>query len=400
MPYAEVWRTALEGSNLLARADPVSLAGGLAFVLLLIIGGGLLVAGCARPPRARPPPAARRHDRRCRPTMVHGVAAGSPQRRLRSWPPRSPPPAAGYALLGSRRRAAASSSTRCSSRRTRRRRSRRPPTARSGSPSSSRTPSAGSATGASSGCPSRAGTSSRSASASAPDGSAWYTDAAAGAIARMTPAGEVASFRSTRRSSASGGWRWRRTARLGSPSRPAYSITRLKDGAFTRHVFDSVRGGPYGVAVAPLTARCGPRSRPPTSCCASAPDGEMRAFGLPRPGAVPSDIAVGAGRLRLVHRVPRQPHRAVQGRPVRGVRGRRRERRAHRARGRSGRYRLVRDAAGRQPGPAARRQGSRRSGCPHERARPYSARYRPRRQRLVRRHQRLCRHAAADDARR
>jgi photosystem II stability/assembly factor-like uncharacterized protein len=43
MPYAEVWRTALEGGNLLARIDPVSLAGGLAFVLLLLIGGGLLV---------------------------------------------------------------------------------------------------------------------------------------------------------------------------------------------------------------------------------------------------------------------------------------------------------------------------------------------------------------------
>ena len=39
MPYPEVWRTALEGSNLLARADPVSLAGAGAFVLLLMIGG-------------------------------------------------------------------------------------------------------------------------------------------------------------------------------------------------------------------------------------------------------------------------------------------------------------------------------------------------------------------------
>jgi photosystem II stability/assembly factor-like uncharacterized protein len=53
MPYAEVWRTALEGSNLLARTDPVSLAGGLAFVLLLMIGGGLLVRWLAgrRPER-------------------------------------------------------------------------------------------------------------------------------------------------------------------------------------------------------------------------------------------------------------------------------------------------------------------------------------------------------------
>jgi photosystem II stability/assembly factor-like uncharacterized protein len=48
MPYAEVWRTALEGSNLLARTDPISLAGGLAFVLLLLILGTLLVRWLAR----------------------------------------------------------------------------------------------------------------------------------------------------------------------------------------------------------------------------------------------------------------------------------------------------------------------------------------------------------------
>ena len=54
MPYAEVWRTALEGGNLLARIDPVSLAGGLAFVLLLMIGGGLLVRWLAGPRPTRP----------------------------------------------------------------------------------------------------------------------------------------------------------------------------------------------------------------------------------------------------------------------------------------------------------------------------------------------------------
>jgi photosystem II stability/assembly factor-like uncharacterized protein len=54
MPYAEVWRTALEGSNLLAQVDPVSLAGGLAFVLLLMIGGGLLVRLLAGPRSTRP----------------------------------------------------------------------------------------------------------------------------------------------------------------------------------------------------------------------------------------------------------------------------------------------------------------------------------------------------------
>jgi hypothetical protein len=54
MPFAEVWRTALEGGNLLARVDPVSLAGGVAFLLLLIIGGALLARWLGGPRSARP----------------------------------------------------------------------------------------------------------------------------------------------------------------------------------------------------------------------------------------------------------------------------------------------------------------------------------------------------------
>jgi photosystem II stability/assembly factor-like uncharacterized protein len=54
MPFAEVWRTALEGGTLLARVDPVSLAGGVAFLLLLIIGGALLARWLAGPRSARP----------------------------------------------------------------------------------------------------------------------------------------------------------------------------------------------------------------------------------------------------------------------------------------------------------------------------------------------------------
>ena len=41
MPYGELWRLALEGSNLLSRVDPISLAGALAFLLLLVIAGVL-----------------------------------------------------------------------------------------------------------------------------------------------------------------------------------------------------------------------------------------------------------------------------------------------------------------------------------------------------------------------
>ena len=43
LPYGEVWRTAIEGGNLLARLDPISIAGGVAFILLLL-GGGIFLA--------------------------------------------------------------------------------------------------------------------------------------------------------------------------------------------------------------------------------------------------------------------------------------------------------------------------------------------------------------------
>jgi photosystem II stability/assembly factor-like uncharacterized protein len=48
IPYPEVWRSAVEGSNLLARADRMSLIGGVAFLLLLLLSGGLLVGWLVR----------------------------------------------------------------------------------------------------------------------------------------------------------------------------------------------------------------------------------------------------------------------------------------------------------------------------------------------------------------
>jgi photosystem II stability/assembly factor-like uncharacterized protein len=48
IPYPEVWRSALEGSNLLARVDPMDLLGGLAFLLLLSFSGIMLVVWLAR----------------------------------------------------------------------------------------------------------------------------------------------------------------------------------------------------------------------------------------------------------------------------------------------------------------------------------------------------------------
>jgi photosystem II stability/assembly factor-like uncharacterized protein len=55
MPYAEVWRMAIEGGNLLARIEPLSLAGGLSFCVLVLIGGGLAARHLSRRRAVRSP---------------------------------------------------------------------------------------------------------------------------------------------------------------------------------------------------------------------------------------------------------------------------------------------------------------------------------------------------------
>jgi virginiamycin B lyase len=125
-----------------------------------------------------------------------------------------------------------------------------------------------------------------------PNGNAWYTDNTARAISSITPSGEISSVslgtpivRLGRLAVSVDGAVWFAEA-------TRYSITRLKDGAITRHVFESPRGDPYGVAVAEdgtvwATLRSGDQLLRIT------PNGEMKAFDLPTPAAGPSDVAVG-----------------------------------------------------------------------------------------------------------
>ncbi len=127
----------------------------------------------------------------------------------------------------------------------------------------------------------------------APDGSVWYTDNGARAVSHMTPSGEVTSFpletpivRLGRLAVAPDGAAW-----FAEVTR--YSVTRLKDGQLTRHEFTSPRGDPYGVAVAAdgtvwATLQEGDQLLRITG------DDEVVAFDVPRHGAVPTDIAVGA----------------------------------------------------------------------------------------------------------
>ena len=126
----------------------------------------------------------------------------------------------------------------------------------------------------------------------AADGSAWYTDIATRAIARITGSGEILRFvldtpiaRLGRLAIAPDGAAW-----FADPT--GYGVTRLKDGVFTRHQIEAARGGPYGVAIA-ADGTVWASLQNGNQLLSIAPDGTARTFDLPRPGAVPTDVAVG-----------------------------------------------------------------------------------------------------------
>jgi virginiamycin B lyase len=122
------------------------------------------------------------------------------------------------------------------------------------------------------------------------EGSAWYTDTGARGISRMRPSGEITSFplgmpivRFGRLAVAPDGAVW-------FAEGTGYSITRLKNGEITRHIFESPRGDPYGVAIAPdgsvwATLKSGNQLLHITI------DDQMHVFEAPRQAVLPSDIA-------------------------------------------------------------------------------------------------------------
>lgn len=126
----------------------------------------------------------------------------------------------------------------------------------------------------------------------APDGSAFFTDAIGGAIARVSREGELSRFkldtpivRLGRLAVAPDGSAW-------FAESTEYSITQLKDGSLVRHEVESPRGGPFGVAVAPsgvvwATLQAGDQLLRIDT------DGHTDTFDVPHAGAVPTDIAVG-----------------------------------------------------------------------------------------------------------
>jgi virginiamycin B lyase len=132
------------------------------------------------------------------------------------------------------------------------------------------------------------------------NGTAWFTDPSAIAVSSMTPSGELRSFplgtpiaRLARLAVAPDGAVW-------FAESTAYSITRLKDGVFQRHDVQSVRGGPYGVAVA-ADGTVWATLQSANQLIRIAPSGEVTQYDLPTPGASPTDVAVdGKGGVWVI----------------------------------------------------------------------------------------------------
>ena len=122
------------------------------------------------------------------------------------------------------------------------------------------------------------------------NGAAWFTDPSAIAVVRATAAGELQSFplgtpiaRLGRLAVAPDGAVW-------FAESTAYSITRLKDGVLQRHDIQSLRGGPYGVAVAG-DGTVWATLQSANQLMRISPSGEMTQYDLPAPVSSPTDVA-------------------------------------------------------------------------------------------------------------
>ena len=126
------------------------------------------------------------------------------------------------------------------------------------------------------------------------DGGVWYTDGPGRAVARLAADGSVRSFplatpvvKLGRLAVAPDNAVWFADATMAS-------VTRLKDGAFTRHVSRSAGAAPWGVAVDPRGAVWA--TFPDVNRLARIEaDGRVTEFDVPTRGSGLGDVAVDAG---------------------------------------------------------------------------------------------------------
>lgn len=122
-------------------------------------------------------------------------------------------------------------------------------------------------------------------------GAAWYTDGPQRAVGRVTPGGAITTFivptpiaKLARLAVAPDGAVW-------FAEETAFSLTRLKDGVFTRHEVGGLAAAPFGVAVARDGTVWG--TLPRTNRLVRLPPGGPPAeLDVPTRGSQPGDVAV------------------------------------------------------------------------------------------------------------
>jgi virginiamycin B lyase len=122
-------------------------------------------------------------------------------------------------------------------------------------------------------------------------GSVWATDPTGIAVVRLDAQGQLHSIplgtpiaRLGRLAAAPDGSIW-------FAEGTSYSFTQLSNGVLKRHNFDSARGGPYGVAVAPDGTVWG-TLQSGNKLVRIAADGSMKEFDIPTRSSAPTDVAV------------------------------------------------------------------------------------------------------------
>lgn len=126
-----------------------------------------------------------------------------------------------------------------------------------------------------------------------PQGQVWTTDASGGAIRRLNAQGEVSTVALNTPIARLGRLAVGKDGAIWFAESTAYSFTRLKDGVLTRNVFNSVGGGPYGIALAPSGSAWG-TLQSGNQIVEIAADGKVSEFDIPTPGSAPTDVTVDA----------------------------------------------------------------------------------------------------------
>jgi virginiamycin B lyase len=126
------------------------------------------------------------------------------------------------------------------------------------------------------------------------DSNAWYVDAPALSIGRVSPNNEIKTFslgtpvaRLQRLTVAPDGAVW-------FAEGSAYSVTRLKDNVLERFQLQSARGTPYGVAIAPDGKAWATLQQAGQIVRINPSDGKTDWFWVPTPASAPTDITVDA----------------------------------------------------------------------------------------------------------